>query len=233
MAERGIRRTGGACAALLAVSYVVAGLTYLLLPAEQKGGTLLHHPEAYLASLARGSTLLVANHLALGIGALLGIGVVLAVTDWTRSLDAGWMRWVGALGALGFAVTAIDNFQIAALDPLRAAEFVRADPVARTVIVVTNPIISIDPQMWLSFGLTGVWILAVSVLAFRRGLLPALHAVLGLVAAASYLFIEVGSVVESGFLLLFAAGVGGLLVGPAWYAWLGRALWRSEGPAPA
>jgi len=44
MAERGIRRTGGACAALLAVSYVVAGLTYLLLPAEQKGGTLLHHP---------------------------------------------------------------------------------------------------------------------------------------------------------------------------------------------
>jgi hypothetical protein len=229
MADQGVRRTGSVCAILLGISYVVAGLTYLLLPAEQKGGTLLHNPEKYLSSLAQGSTLLVSNHLILGIGALLGLAVVVAVSDWARSLKAGWMMWIGSLGYLGFAVTAVDNFQIAALDPMRAHQFVRADPVTRTVIAVTNPIISIDPQMWLSFGLTGIWILAVSWLGFRTKSLPGLHGILGVVVAAAYLFIEIGSVLESQFLLLFAAGVGGLVIGPIWYAWLGLALWKSEG----
>jgi hypothetical protein len=228
-----VRRTGAVCAVALGLSYVIAGLSYLLLPAEQKGGTLLHHPEKYLSSLAHDSTLLVLNHLTLGIGALLGMAVIIGVWDWTRSPNAGWMRWIGALGYLGFAVTAIDNFQIAALDPMRAAQFARGELVTRTVIEVTNPIISVDPQMWLSFGLTGIWILAVSLLAFRRKLMPGFHGLLGVIAAASYLFIEIGSVMESQFLLLFAAGAGGLLIGPVWYVWLGVVLWRSEGAAPA
>ncbi len=231
MNSQGVRRTGGVCAVVLGFSYVIASVSYLLLPAEQKGGTLLHHPEKYLTSLAQHSALLVVNHLTFGIGALLGIGVIIAVSDWVRSLNAGWMRWIGALGYLGFAVTAIDNFQIAALDPMRAAEFARSGLMTRTVIEATNPIISIDPQMWLSFGLTGIWILAVSLLGFRRKLMPALHGLMGVVAAASYLFIEIGSVLESQFLLLFAAGVGGLVIGPVWYIWLGVALWRSEGAA--
>jgi len=222
------RTTGGACAVVLAAAYVLAGATYLALPADQKGGTILHEPARYLGSLAEGSTLLVANHLILGIGALLGIAVVIGVRDWARPLGAGWLPWVSTLGILGFSVTAVDNFQIAALDPARAADFARADPVARTAIAVTNSMVSIDPEMWLSFGLSGVWILGASWLVLRGRLLPPVHAVLGLLAATCYLLIEVGSVLDSPLLLLASAGVGGLVVGPIWYAWLGLALLRSD-----
>ena len=238
MRERGPLATGGVCAMALAVSYVVAGATYLVLPADQKGGTILHEPARYLESVARGSAWLVANHLALGIGALFGIAVVIAVWSWTRRVAPGWMPWLSALGALGFAVTAVDNFQIAALDPMRAADFSRADAIGRSAMAATNSLVSIDPQMWLSFGLTGGWILAVSWVVARRRLLPRLHAWLGALAAASYLFIEIASVTGTPELLVISAGLGGLVVGPVWYTWLGVALWntrRQEAPglAPA
>lgn len=219
--------TGGNCAIALAGSYVLASLTYLLLPADQKGGTILHEPARYLESLARDSTLLVANHLTLGIGALIGIAVVIAVWEWTRPLAGGWMSWLSALGVLGFAVTAVDNFQIAAVDPLRAAEFAAADAVARTAIAVTSSTVSVDPQMWLSFGLTGMWILSASWEVARHRLMPVSHALLGVLAAASYLFIEIASVTNTPVLLLVSAGAGGMVVGPVWYAWLGVALRRS------
>ncbi len=219
--------TGGTCAIALAGFYVASSLTCLLLPAEQKGGTILHQPAQYLESLARNSTMLVANHLSIGIGALFGIGVVIAVWEWTRPLATGWMSWLSALGVLGFAVTAVDNFQIAAVDPMRAADFTRADAMGRAAIAATSSTISIDPQMWLSFGLTGIWILAASWVIARHRLLPVLHAVLGVVAAASYLFIEIASVTNTPVLLLVSAGVGGLVVAPIWYTWLGVALRRS------
>jgi hypothetical protein len=135
------------------------------------------------------------------------------------------MSWLTALGALGFAVTAVDNFQIAALDPMRAADFARADTIGRSVIAATNSLVSIDPQMWLSFGLTGAWILAVSWVVARGRLLPRLHAWLGASAAASYLFIEIASITGTPELLVISAALGGLVVGPVWYSWLGVALW--------
>ena len=197
------------------------------MPVDQKGGTILHQPAQYLESLARDSTLLAANHLSLGIGALFGIGVVVAVWEWTRPLAAGWMSWLSALGVLGFAVTAVDNFQIAAVDPMRAADFNQADAIGRTAIAAISSTVSIDPQMWLSFGLTGIWILAASWVFTRHRLLPVPHAVLGVVVAASYLFIEIASVTNTPVLLLASAGVGGLVVAPIWYTWLGVALRRS------
>ena len=218
---------GGTCAFALAGFYVASSLSYLLLPAEQKGGTILHQPAQYLESLARDSTMLITNHLSIGIGALFGIGVVIAVWEWTRPLAAGWMSWLSALGVLGFAVTAVDNFQIAAVDPMRAADFTRADTMGRAAIAATSSTVSIDPQMWLSFGLTGIWILAASWVIARHRLLPVSHAVLGVVAAASYLFIEIASVTNTPVLLLVSAGVGGLVVAPIWYTWLGVALRRS------
>ena len=231
MQRRDAVTIGGWCAFLLALSYVAAGLTYLFLPGDQKGGTILHEPARYLQSVAGDSTLLVANHLTLGIGALFGIGVVIAVWSWTRPVAGGWMSWLSTLGVLGFAVTAVDNLQIAALDPIRAAEFIRADAVGRTALAVTNSMVSIDPQMWLSFGLTGVWILAVSAVVVRHRLLPGLYAVLGILVAASYLFVEIASVTNTPILLFVSAGLGGLVVGPVWYAWLGVALGRGgRGP---
>jgi hypothetical protein len=219
---------GGSCAIALACSYVVASLTYLRLPADQKGGTILHEPARYLESLARDSSLLVANHLTLGIGALIGIAVVIAVWEWTRPLAGGWMSWLSALGVLGFAVTAVDNFQIAALDPMRASDFAGADAVGRIAIAATSSTVSIDPQMWLSFGLTGIWILSASWVVARQHLMPISHALLGGLAAASYLFIEIASVTNTPVLLMVSAGAGGLVVGPLWYGWLGVALRRAD-----
>lgn len=158
--------------------------------------------------------------------------MVIAVWSWTRRVAPGWMPWLSALGVLGFAVTAVDNFQIAALDPTRAADFARADTIGRSVIAATNSLVSIDPQMWLSFGLTGGWILAVSWVVAQWRLLPRLHAWLGVVAAASYLVIEIASITGTPELLVVSAALGGLVVGPVWYTWLGVALWNNGRAGP-
>jgi len=51
-------RLSTVCAVILAISYVVIGASYLLLPAEQRGGTLLHNPEKFLISMSRSPALM-------------------------------------------------------------------------------------------------------------------------------------------------------------------------------
>ena len=217
-------RFGYACAILLAMSYVIVGLTYLFLPADQKGGTMLHDPEKFLASMNQAPALITIHHLAFGLGALVGLAVVLAVFDLARDYHKAAVRWASGLGLLGFAVTAIDNFKIVANEPVRAARYISGDPVMKSIMKATDYLVSVDPQMWLGYGLVGFWALAGSWILWRNKAVPRVFGILGIAVGLSYFFVEIGTVIRSEIWLTVAAAAGAVIVGPVWYVWLAMIL---------
>jgi hypothetical protein len=233
MENRSTLRMGGTCAALVGVSYLIAGLAYLLLPQAQRGGTLLHDTGRFMLSMAQGSAFITFQHLAEGLGGLIGIGVVLAVVELTRPLKSGWTQWLNVMAGIGFAVTAIDNLRITVVEPLRAAAYVAGDPATQAAVVATKCFVSIDPVMWLSFGLVGIWVFFISYQGLRRLRFPRVMGIVGMAAGVFYFFIEIGTLLRNELLLAVTAGLGALVLGPVWYIWLGRILRDRAAVRPA
>jgi hypothetical protein len=221
-------RLGSVCAVLLGISYAVVGLSYLLLPAEQRGGTLLHDPEKFLISMFQSPALITIHHLAFGLGALIGLAVVFAVYNLACRFNEAWVRWLSGLGFLGFAVTAVDNFKIVAAEPIRAARYMGGDAAMKSIMRETDYLISIDPHMWLGYGLVGLWVLAVSWILLRNRAVPRVFGLLGISGGCVYFFVEVGTVLRSEIWLTAAAALGAVIAGPVWYIWLALILRKKE-----
>lgn len=224
MDNKSTLKMGSTCAMLVGVSYLITGLAYLLLPQAQRGGTLLHDTGRFMLSMAQGSTLITIQHLAEGLGGLIGIGVVMAVIEITRPLKSGWTQWLNVMGGLGFAVTAIDNLRIVVVEPLRAAAYTTGDPATQAAVVATKCFVSVDPMMWLSFGLVGIWVFFISYQGLSRLEFPKFLGIVGMITGVFYFFIEVGTQLKNELLITITAGLGALVLGPVWYIWLGRIL---------
>ena len=229
MENNNIQKLGGTCAILLGISYLIIGLTYLLLPETQKGGTLLHESETFLLSLSQSPTLITIHHLVSGLSALLGIAVVMGVLNFAHTLNEGWVRWMSYLGYLGFGVTAVDHFRILSIEPIRAERFVGGDLSTQSIIKTTNFFVSIDPHMWLSFGLVGVWVLVISWLLLRKKVLSRLFGYIGIAIFVLYFLVELGTVFKNELLISVSAGLGAIILAPIWYIWLGIIFRKDKG----
>ena len=223
MKKNNFYRFGGICSILLGISYFFVGISYLMLPAEQKAGTLVRNPEKFLTSLAQDSTFLTIHYIAFVLGALVGLAVVVAVSDFMKPLNEGWVRWTSHLAYLGFVAVAIDHLRALAFEPLRAANFVASDSAYKAALAANTSLTSIDPHMWLECGGVGLWILVISLLSIRRHTLPKILAILGIAAAIFYWFVIFGTLFRMEKLISTAA-FGALVLGPVWYIWMGLIL---------
>lgn len=216
-------KLGGFCSILLGVSYVLVGALYLLLPADQKTA-----PDelAFYTSVAESPGLLRIYYLMFALGAVLALGAVPAISESVRNVHEGWVRWTTNLAILGFAVTAIDFFKVWAIQVYRAEIFINGDASTRAAIAATSD--GLDPQGWLSFGMVGAWVLAVSLLALRENLWPKSLSYVGIALAGIYWLIVVGNVFGIGILLSIAAALGGVILAPVWYIWVGLRLRQVE-----
>jgi hypothetical protein len=228
MKESALGKLGGFCSILLGVSYVLVGVLYLLLPADQKSAPT---DLAFYTSVLQSPGLLRIYYLMFALGAVLGLGAVPAISESVRSVHEGWVRWTANLAFVGFAVTAIDFFKVWAIQVYRAEIFVNADASARTAISATSD--GLDPQGWLSFGMVGAWVLAVSLLALRANLWPKSLSYAGIALASIYWLIVVGFVFGIDLLLSIAAALGGVVLAPIWYIWVGLRLRQAEQVQPA
>ncbi|HLF87441.1 MAG TPA: DUF4386 family protein [Anaerolineales bacterium] len=219
MKNNALTNLGGICSILLGVSYVLVGALYLLLPADQKSAA---DPAAFYASVAANPTLIRIYYLVFALGSVLALGAVPAISEAVRSLHEGWVRWTSNLAFLGFAVLAIDFFRVSAFQAYRAAVFVAGDASTRAAIDATDQ--GLDPQGWLGFGGVGAWVLVVSLLALRGGRWPSSLAYLGIAIAVLYWLIVVSFVFDIAILLSIVAGLGGVVLAPIWYIWVGLRL---------
>lgn len=164
------------------------------------------------------------------VAGLLALGVVPAATDGVRRFAPDTARWAAALGSLGFAVHAVSSAtELAELDPFAAA-FVGGNLSVQAMIAAT-PVLPLDPYGLLTFGGVGTWLLLISAIGLRFGASPrALHA-LGLVTGGLFWLVVPGIVTGTEALVTIAAGLGGTVLAPAWFVWVGvRALRGDESP---
>ena len=217
MKDNTLGKLGGNCSVLLGILYLVIGVTYLLLPAAQKQTSAT---DQFLPSFAENPTTQVIQWWVFALSGLIGIAVVLAVSESLRSAHEGWVRWTSTLAILGFAVVAINNFRGIAFQPALARAYVEGDAMTKAAIEVSGPF-SLDPQGWLGFGAVGLWVLVVSLLALRVGAWPTLLTYMGIATAAAYWLIVVGFVFNQETLFTIGAALGGILLAPIWYIWTG------------
>jgi hypothetical protein len=224
MKNKSLNQLGGICAILVGISYVVVGITHLLIPAEQKTGA---DPAVFLTSFAQSPTMAILEWWALALGAVLALAVVPAISEKVRSANEGWVRWTGTLATVGFAFTALQYFRYLAIYPTRAATYMAADTATKAAMAANQPIVSLDPQGWLTYGAVGLWFLVVNLLALRNNLWPRLLAYMGIIAAILYWFVVAGFVLQTEILIAIAAA-GAVIIGPIWYIWAGLMLRRAS-----
>jgi Domain of unknown function (DUF4386) len=193
------------------------------LPAAQQPGSDL---ALFYPSIIRDPFLINIYYLTFALGAILALGALPAISEVVRSLNEGWMRWASNLAYLGFAVTAIEYFRLWSIQADRASVFVGGDPSTQAAIFATGQ--GLDPQGWLGFGAVGAWVLLVSLLAARAGLWPRTLSYIGIAVAVLYWLLVVAAVFDIGILNSIVAGLGGVILAPIWYIWVGLLLRRES-----
>ncbi len=224
MKDNTLSRLGGICSILVGISYVVAGIAYLLVPAEQKAGA---DPAAFLTSFAQNPSMSTVEYWAFALGAVLALAVVLAISEKVRSANEGWVRWTSSLALVGFAVAAIQYFRYVALYPGRAAAYATADAATKAALAANQSMMALDPDGWLAFGGVGLWFLVVNLLALRGNIWPKPLAYVGIAGAIAYWFVVAGFALEVGVFVTIAAAAA-VIVGPIWYIWAGLILRRAS-----
>jgi hypothetical protein len=222
MKDTTLSKLGGACSILTGVTVIAVAVMYLLLPPEQQDAC--HCPDKFLISLAPNPALYVAESTLFAVSSLLAIAAVLAISATVRAVHEGWALWSGTLAIIGFAVNAIDQLRHAVLHPAQATAYVQGDAAVKAALTAPGALQALDPQGWLRLGAVGFWILVASLLALRGGVWPKALALLGIVGAIVYSLVVVAQVVRTPSLIVVLAGVGGVVLLPVWYIWLGLRL---------
>ncbi len=225
MKDRSLYNLGGICSMLLGISYAVIGVTQLLLPPELSGENTALSPFMYFDTY-RG--VLMTQYWAMALGAVVALAVVPAVSATVRDVHEGWVSWTSSLATLGFAVTILDNYWAIALTPARAAAYRTGTEAWRGALTVPGAPQFIDVYGYLGYGAVGAWVLVLSLLALRSARWPRPLALLGIAVAIAYLVLVTPILSERREVVQGVAGIGGVILAPIWYIWIGLMLRRTE-----
>jgi hypothetical protein len=221
MKNNSLTQLGGTCSILVGISYIIIGITYALDP-SQRVATI----QEFWRSLANNSIPNVVLHWELALSGVFALAVVPAISSLVISANEGWVRWTSSLAYFGFGVSALENFRSITLIPIWAKAYVNNDAAYQTAIIATSKLTSYDPDAWLTSGGVGLWILVVSLLAFRKSIFSKTLALVGIAVAILHWLVVIGTFFDLYFLVLFSAILGGLILIPIWYISMGRILKR-------
>ena len=180
-------------------------------------GTILYSVAFMIALQTTYRPAVTATAVLLLLGGLVSTPVSVALYLRLRPAEEGFALWALLLALVGAAGSMIHGgFDLARLvgPPTLPTEIANA----------------VDPRGLLTFGVAGVAVFVFASLIRRGGGLPRGLGVLGMVAGGLLILIYLGRLIifdPSNPVLLTAAVLGGLVVTPAWYVWLGIALRRA------
>lgn len=105
-----------------------------------------------------------------------------------------------------------------------AAAYVSGDATVKAALTVPGALTHLDQEAWLRSGAVGLWILVISLLALRGGTWPKLLAYMGIFVTITYWLIVASNFLQIQSFTTIVAGIGLVVIAPAWYIWLGLRL---------
>jgi hypothetical protein len=224
MPDKSVLSLGGTCAILNSILLPLFVISFLFSPERHFIGTA-----AYFETIATNPRWIMIRFVVEALYSLLAIAVVIAISDIMRPANEGLVRWMSILAILGYATLVVDTMMLLDHLPRLATRFVDADEYTKAAILAmgSNYVhFSIDPDAWVGFGLPNLWFLMVGWLAIRGGQLPKNLALLGLIVGGLNFLAVAGDSFELQIILNILAVLGGLVVGPIWFIWVGITLRR-------
>jgi hypothetical protein len=182
--------TASFLSALFLLMYLIGGA---LRPEAQNSTDI----NAYLLSLAESSTLTMLLFWSGAFYGIVAIAVVMSTSDLVRKANEGLVRWISTLAIIGYAVAVIWYFALQQANPALAAGYAQADETTRAAVALIGPF-SLDPEFWMSYGLTGLWFIVMNWLAYRSGQLPNILTYLGMFAGLASWLVVAGSSLGNG-----------------------------------
>jgi hypothetical protein len=223
MEAKSIARFGGTCAILAGVCYFFAGLFYLMLPAPVGGGSDVG---LALEAIHQDATLYTIFHFSLGLGALLAIGSIPALARLAGSVHPGWTGWYRSFSVLGNAAVMFDQFRELGFQPTLAAGYVAGDAATKAVFVAQFEG-TLDPKGFLGYGVLGLAIVVISLLALRAKAIPRSLAYVGVALGVTNWLVVIGNVFQIPATISIVAGLAGVILAPIWNIWVGVRMRRS------
>ena len=227
MKDNSVNRLGGIASVLVGISYVVIGITGILIPPNLSGVPDVQSPFMYWEA---NKTLLLTQWWALLIGAVFALAVIPAIAATVQHLNEGWVRWTSTLATIAFAVVILDNYWSIVYTSARANAYMTGTEAIRATLTVPGAPQWIDVQGWLANGAVGLWTLVVSLLALRNKIWPKRLAYLGILAALIYFLALAASVIPALVLsgaIVVVAGIATVFA-PIWFTWIGLFLYRNS-----
>ena len=221
MKHASLLRFGGTAAIAVGVLNLLVGVTHFMLPRAQlrdAGGITA----AFYESLSKNSLVFALHYWIVVVLSLLTLAVIVAFLSLFREHRTGPLCWAAVVGFLGAALSTIDFAYVAVEAPRLAKLFMSASPVVQSLLLVVG-MPHIDPCFF-AWGLMGLFALTVNSAALRHRLLPRVLGYVGVVGGVLFLLVFVGALSRTAWLIDFAVGLGGLVIGPLWYIWTGFVL---------
>ncbi|MDJ0788081.1 MAG: hypothetical protein QNK05_14825 [Myxococcota bacterium] len=216
-----VLRLGGLASMCVGAAYLLSAAAFLAQPPVLRGAG---SPHEFWLALAEGSTPHLALHWFSALSGILGLAVVPAVLRLVRDEAEGLALWASALAYVGFAVTARSHLMEVEFDLRVAPLYATLAPETQATVPLIAGLALDVPHGWLTMGGIGFWVFAVSWLGLRAESLSRGLVYLGFALATAFL----AAVVGFSFLLLplvtLGVGLGGLVLAPVWFVWLGFAL---------
>jgi hypothetical protein len=209
----------------VAAAYFASGVCAALMPPELQGRTDVT-PHEFWTVLSQQPGAHLAFHWAWVAAGFCGLAAVPAISLRVWDANRGLALWSAGAACLGFAVLARSHLMEVAFDRKVIPHYLAATPAYQEAVHVAAGLALDVPDGVLTYGAIGAWVVCVSALGLRARRLPRALCWLGFAAAATYLAGVLGYSLLLRPLVVLSVGVGGALVVPAWFAWLGLVLRR-------
>jgi hypothetical protein len=225
-----ILRAGSVAALGVALASLASGVCAVLMPPELQARPDVG-PHEFWLTLSRDPWAHLAFHWTWVAAGLCGLAAVPAVSALVWRASPGALLWSGAAAFVGCAVQARSHLMEVAFDRKIIATYPQADPAFQQAVHVVAGLALDVPDGVFTYGAIGAWVLVVSRLALRERLLPRALCLLGLALGATELLGVAGYGLHVRALVLVAVGLGGLVLAPAWWLWVGLELRRGAAVA--
>ena len=208
-------KTIGWISLIVAFLYICVGISYFLMPADDQISKSQF--DDFLQMLHRNPAFFMLQMWLFALTSMGAIAVVMAVTKTIQNPNDMLTQWIGMLAIIGYSVIMVMSFSSQTYFPNLAHSYMQTDLSARQAIQAINT----GFNDWMGFSLVGLWFTVIHIVGLKRKKLSLPLGILGIVIGIAYCLAGHGLMLEIDWMTTIAAGVGGIVLAPVWFSWIG------------